>query len=156
MKNAASRPRHHRGAWLGSAFLMLAVALAGCGGTKGTPLSSVKGKVVQQGGQPLAGAIVMFMPAQGAPSSGKTDEKGSFELRFNDGRPGAVPGKHRVVISVPGEDVPPPEGGKRGPPAKPGVEFRKEAEVKDGPNDLTLEVSSKDVISGTAPRTSDQ
>ena len=154
MKKAASRPRLHRGAWLGSAFLMLAVA--GCGTKASIPLATVKGKVLQQGGQPLAGAIVTFMPTTGAPSSGKTDEKGGFELRFNDGRPGAVPGKHRVIISIPGEEMAPPEGGKRGPRAKPGVEFRKEAEVKDGPNDLTLEVSGKDAITGKASRTSDE
>jgi hypothetical protein len=96
---------------------------------------------VTQGGQPVAGALVMFIPEAGVPSGGKTDQAGRFELRFNDGRPGAVIGKHKVSVTA-GADVPPPEGGQAEPPAPaPAVEFHTEVEVtSSGPNDFAFEV----------------
>ena len=125
------------------ASLMLAVAIAGCGGPTGPKPAPVTGTVTR-GGEPLSGADVMFMPQDGAPSSGKTDASGRFELLYNDGRPGAVVGKHRVVISLPGPELPPPTGEEEEPPAdvQPAEEFYKEAEVKSsGENDFTFDVA---------------
>ncbi len=84
----------------------------------------------------------MFIPAAGVGSSGKTDEAGRFELRFSDGRPGAVPGKHRVNITIPGTEPPPPMGGQATPPppGKPAQEFSKEAEVRPGDNDIPFQL----------------
>jgi len=122
-------------------MLMAAVVIAGCGGSDGPTVVPVAGTVTR-GGQPLAGADVMFVPEHGAPSSGKTDASGQFTLVFNDGRPGAVPGKHQVHISVPGPALPPPTAKDKAPvKVSPPVEFRKPVEVKaDGENTLTLDV----------------
>jgi len=122
------------------ALVGLAAMLAGCGGGNRAKLAPVTGTVTQ-GGQPLADALVMFIPETGVPSGGKTDQAGHFELRYNDGRAGAVPGKHKVSVTA-GADVPPPEGGQaEPPPAAPKVEFHTEVEVtSSGPNDFTFEV----------------
>ncbi|NLF68974.1 MAG: carboxypeptidase regulatory-like domain-containing protein [Candidatus Anammoximicrobium sp.] len=116
-------------------------ALLGCGGTSGPELGKVKGTVTQKG-KPLADVDVMFLPERGAPSSAKTDAAGNFELKFNDGRPGAVPGKHQVLITIPGTELPPPTGDEQMPEVvKPPVEFRKQVEVSaSGENDLKIEV----------------
>lgn len=121
--------------------LLLALVIAGCGNSDRPALVPVTGTVTQ-GGKPLAQADVMFFPERGAPSSGKTDASGQFTLMFNDGRPGAVVGKHKVVISVPGTTPPPPTGEESEPAkATPPVEFRQQAEVKaEGENKLSLEV----------------
>jgi hypothetical protein len=75
-------------------------------------------------GQPLANALVSFQPiakegeinAAGQGSTGKTNEKGEYILTFSNGKPGAVVGKHRVLISVlepqvGDSDARPPRGG---------------------------------------------
>lgn len=133
-----------RGHWaVGTGFLLafVGVAIAGCGGSGGPTVLSVSGTVTRDG-QPLVGADVMFLPERGAPSSGKTDASGHFTLTFNDGRPGAAPGKHQVLITVPGPEPPPPTGQEKMPvKAQPSVEFRRQAEVKaDGENKLAFEV----------------
>ncbi len=123
--------------------LLLSVSLAGCAKNEEIKLGKVSGKVTQ-GGQPLVAAEVMFIPKGiGAPSGGRTDENGRFELRFSDGRPGAVPGQHGVAITVSGPEVAPPTGNTQAPPpAKEPLEFHTEAEVKlDGENDFSFEVS---------------
>jgi hypothetical protein len=134
--------RHGRQRWVAcGTILLLALMIAGCGDSDRATLVPVTGTVTQ-GGKPLAQADVMFLPERGAPSSGKTDANGQFTLMFNDGRPGAVVGKHKVLISVPGTTPPPPTGEEKAPArATPSVEFRQQAEVKpDGENKLTLQV----------------
>lgn len=128
---------------IGWAALGVAVGLVGCGGTSGPQLSHVSGTVTQDG-EPLAGADVMFVPEQGAPSSGKTDAGGRFELKFADGRPGAVPGKHMVLVTIPGTELPEPTGEEVMPAViKPPVEFRQEAQVSEaGENNLAIEVGT--------------
>lgn len=128
-------------ATLGMFGALSVLTIAGCGGAKGPDLGKVQGTVTQNG-SPVSGAIVMFIPATGAPSSGKTDEAGRYELRANDGRPGAVLGKHKVSITIPGTEAPPPMGGQATPPppGKPAQEFSKEAEVKPGDNDLPFKL----------------
>jgi hypothetical protein len=133
--------RGHRAVGIGFFVVAVGIAIAGCGGSGGPAVVSVAGTVTRDG-QPLVGADVMFLPERGAPSSGKTDASGEFTLTFNDGRPGAVPGKHQVFITLPGPEVPPPTGQEK-PPVKvqPPMEFRQQAEVKaDGENRLTFEV----------------
>jgi hypothetical protein len=75
----------------------------GCGSGKFVPVS---GKVTLNG-KALPGAIVSFEPlgSDGAPSgelgsTGKTEADGTFRLQSTDGSSGAVPGKHRVRISL--------------------------------------------------------
>lgn len=60
--------------------------------------------IVTVGGVPLADLEVQFMPdaAEGdaAPTSyGITGADGRFELRVRDGRAGAVPGRHFVIVT---------------------------------------------------------
>src|SRR5947207_276668 len=54
-------------------------------------------------GAPLAGALVQFIPdvedgGTALSSSGVTDAKGHYRLTYGKDKPGAVLGKHRVVI----------------------------------------------------------
>jgi hypothetical protein len=84
------------------------VAVAGCGTSKFVPVS---GKVTLDG-KPLAGATVSFEPVTEPgttplpPGSlGKTDQNGNFTLQATSGENGALVGKHRVVISLIGEQA---------------------------------------------------
>ncbi len=120
-------------------------AAIGCGSSSGEPLASVAGKVTQNG-QPLSGAIVMFVPESGSggPSGGETDANGDFQLKYSTGETGATIGKHRVVITIPGTEAPAPMGGETKPvKTEPSREFFKEAEVVDGENALTFEIAEK-------------
>ncbi|MFH1920282.1 MAG: carboxypeptidase-like regulatory domain-containing protein [Planctomycetota bacterium] len=84
-----------------STLLLSCLLLAGCGSSDG--LATVKGKVTLNG-QPLEGAIVEFQPviAGGAPSAGKTDANGRYELMYTFKTPGAMPGDHTVSIRTGG------------------------------------------------------
>jgi hypothetical protein len=89
--------------------LVLATAL-GCGGD-GPKMSEVSG-VVTINGKPYPNAVVSFQPLgtkenpnPGRGSSGYTDESGRFTLKTDEGRTGAVVGKHRVRIMTKGNNV---------------------------------------------------
>jgi hypothetical protein len=80
---------------------------AGCGGS---PYAKVAG-VVTVDGKPYRNAIVSFQPLgtannpnPGRGSSALTDENGRYTLTTDDGRSGAVVGKHRVRIQTKRED----------------------------------------------------
>lgn len=86
--------------------LTMLLGLAGCGDS-GPPIAPVSGTVYVNG-QPKGGLHVVFQPMgsrenpnPGRGSTGKTDENGRYELRY-DGteRKGAVVGKHRVAIAT--------------------------------------------------------
>jgi hypothetical protein len=85
--------------------LTLALALCGCGKTP--PAVTEAEGVVLLNGKPLPNAQVEFVPMLadfGAEmnSVGVTDEQGRFRLTCNDKRqPGAVVGKHRVLVTDP-------------------------------------------------------
>ena len=80
--------------------LLLAAALAGCGGSE-LELGEVQG-VVTLNGDPLPNAVVTFSPKEGGPSGvGKTNDKGEYQL-MTAGQLGAIPGQHTVsIICVP-------------------------------------------------------
>lgn len=80
-------------------LLAAATLLAGgCFSSSGPDLHKVTGTVTKDG-VPYVGASVEFYPeGKGAVSYGHTDENGNFSLYYSTGRPGAVPGKHRVEI----------------------------------------------------------
>src|ERR1700724_2573379 len=78
------------------------LVLAGCGG--GCQVAAVSGQVTMNG-QPLPGAQVTFQPIgssgedPGPGSSGITDDQGRYTLKLLTlSKPGAVVGKHRVMI----------------------------------------------------------
>ena len=76
--------------------------LAGCGGGSNADLPDlvpVSGTVTLDGA-PAAGINVTFIPigsTAGGASYGTTDASGKYELKSNDGRPGAVAGEFKVV-----------------------------------------------------------
>lgn len=86
---------------------VLVVSAVGCGGSK-FKLADVEGRVVLDG-EPVSGAKVVFMPAtfndegeSGPYSQGVTDAEGHYHLKTQDeeGRRGAVIGRHRVIVST--------------------------------------------------------
>ncbi len=80
--------------------LLTAVVLSGCGG--GPELVEVAG-VATLDGQPLANVLVTFVPEATKDraafrSMGMTDQEGKFRLQAETQRPGALAGKHRVLV----------------------------------------------------------
>ena len=121
------------------ARLALIALLAGCGGggLGDLPeLALVTGQVTQ-GGKPVEGATVTFVPeGDGSLSNGMTDAEGRFELYYSEEHKGAVPGKHTVRISkFEGE------AGEELIPTKYNEESTLTKEVtKEGPNDFKFEL----------------
>lgn len=78
----------------------------GCGNSPG--LVEVSGRITD-GGKAVSGASINFQPIresqadiyQSTSSFGVTDAEGRFQLRtVNDDRVGAVPGRHRIILSL--------------------------------------------------------
>lgn len=93
--------------------------LIGC--ARQPQFTEVKGKVVLND-KVLAGAVVTFYPETAGnehlPSAfGKTDAAGNYTLVRSDGQPGAVVGKHRVVVQWPAADR--PDNWEKAPPPRP-------------------------------------
>ena len=87
------------------ALVLMGLVGAGCGGgAKAVPVSGV----VTLDGKPLANAHVAFQPEAtkgnqnpGVGSYGTTDASGKYTLQtFDNDKPGAVVGTHRVEISI--------------------------------------------------------
>jgi hypothetical protein len=103
------------------------LTLAGCGGggPKYVPVSGV----VTLNGKPYGKAVVSFQPLStpGNPNPGRgstsyTDANGRFVLKSDDGRNGAVVGKHRVQIQTRRDTMTefnPETGSPDGGPARP-------------------------------------
>ena len=122
------------------------LAAAGCGGGD---LGTVEGRVTLDG-QPLAGAVVRFLPKDGSrPSEAVTDEQGHYELRFTEERYGALVGEHRVQVSTYGEDE--DEQGKpvivpEKVPMKYNIHSELFKKVEPGSNEIDLPLDSKGPI----------
>ena len=87
------------GAGLGLALLL---AGAGCGAPACTHNEKVEG-TIRLDNVPLANVVVQFVPdvdatRQAPGSSAYTDARGHYQLTCDNQRPGAVVGKHRVVV----------------------------------------------------------
>jgi hypothetical protein len=82
-------------------MLLFSAFLMGCGKGDIPPLAPAKGQVLLKG-KPLPDAKVVFRPEKGGgrPSGGKTDEDGFFELFYSEDVPGALIGKHKVLITT--------------------------------------------------------
>jgi hypothetical protein len=103
--------RWHHAAWVAVAGLGL-LAAGGCGGPACGPVEGT----LRMNGKPLGNVLVEFLPeANGPRSTGVTDPAGNYRLTTLDGRPGAVVGRHRVVLSDLGvyEDKAPAPGEKK-------------------------------------------
>lgn len=86
---------------LSTAAIPLGLLCAGCG--SGLKLTQVDGVVVVNG-KPLDQLQVEFLPdpeqkTKGPRSTGICDAQGRFKLTTDDQRPGAVVGKHRVLVT---------------------------------------------------------
>ena len=85
-----------------AAVALVAFGLAaGC--STGPTLAPVTGTVTMNG-KPLRNVKVAFHPdpdkkTEGLGSTGTTDDAGAFTLTYDDGRPGAVVGHHRVILT---------------------------------------------------------
>lgn len=66
----------------------------GCG--SGSDLVPATGKVTYAG-KPLAGATVTFVPSQGTPAIGVTNDNGEFSVNTRE-LPGVAPGRYMVGI----------------------------------------------------------
>jgi len=92
---------------------LLALAIPACGGSSPGEVAEVEGTILWHK-KPLPNVQVQFHPDNsrgtvGPRSCAVTDSQGHFVLAFDDGRPGAVVGKHRVVLIETDETV---RGGK--------------------------------------------
>jgi hypothetical protein len=142
-------PASIRMIWAGGVAISL-VALVGCS-KQSSALTEVSGTVTLDG-KPLSGVLVTFYPvsavstdARRAYSKGTTDESGKFTLTCEDGRPGAVTGKHKVTVDW-------PRNYDRSVPAKPTAPpiptpytlvstTPMEKEVAAGPNTIAVELT---------------
>jgi len=85
--------------WLG-----LLVLQVGCSRGSTPKTYPVQGKVVYKGNQqPLGQGTVLFesVSEPKVQASGELQPDGSFELASDMGKPGTVPGEHRVMIQPP-------------------------------------------------------
>jgi hypothetical protein len=97
---ASIRPARIAAGHVGWAVLL---AAAGCGSP--VAYTAVTGKVTL-GGKPLAGVKVWFHPMtegnRDLPyATAVTDSEGVYKLTSNNGKDGALVGKHRVVVNWP-------------------------------------------------------
>ena len=83
------------------------LAVVGCAKPGRAPTAKAAG-TLSAGGAPLAGVNVTFTPAAGRSASATTDAEGRFSLSTFAPGDGAVPGKHRVTLSLKEADVPMP------------------------------------------------
>ncbi len=74
---------------------LLMISLSGCG--KSDSIVPVSG-VLTFKGKPVTNAWIDFMPEGGRMSSGQTDDQGRFKLAYDSKRPGALIGKHRLIL----------------------------------------------------------
>jgi len=129
------------------------VAVAGCGDS--VTLVPAEG-VVTINGTPAPNISIQFMPdslagGAGPTSFAVTDAAGKFSLKTNDGRDGAVPGTHVVVLSDVDEERP-----AQGQRSKRRFSSRLDAKygIADPKNGLRVEVTGTGPIEvkATGPR----
>jgi hypothetical protein len=77
-------------------LLCTIMSLAGCG-TDGPQIVAVSGKLTRHG-KPVPNMEVYFMPDQGRPSVGMSDQEGRFKLGYTREQDGAVLGNHSVFV----------------------------------------------------------
>jgi hypothetical protein len=102
-------------------------------------LGQVSG-VVTLDGEPVAGATVQFDPDSAIRSQGSTDENGRYELVYRGETPGAVLGRHTVMVSKLVED--PRFGHRELLPERYWRAPTIRREVKPGQNVINLELTT--------------
>lgn len=83
-----------------AAFVTLSVmfAFAGCGKGDYPEMARVSGTVAYKG-KPVPNIMVNFMPTEGRPSWGKTDDAGRFEMVYDEDYKGVKIGHHKVYFT---------------------------------------------------------
>ena len=79
--------------------VVLSTVMTGCGGSDVPDLATVSG-TIKMDSKPLPDATVLFIPANGRPSSGTTDSSGHYTLTYSEQADGVLPGSCRVMIST--------------------------------------------------------
>lgn len=102
---------------LSGVLILLSISFGGCSQGETPPLASVHG-VVKYQGVPLPHAFVEFIPENGRPSVGETEEDGHYQLRYTSTQNGALLGHHHVRITT-GR---PTSGGEGDEPSIPAVQ----------------------------------
>ena len=128
--------------YLGVWAMLVAGAIAGCGGDDGgkikpPPMGNVKG-TIKLDDKPLANAVVEFIPATARGSSGKTDSNGVYTLMYDQATKGAAVGEHTVKIMGRTE-----AGTPEPVPAKFNERSELKATVKAGDNTFDFALKSK-------------
>lgn len=141
--NRFVRPRRWLFLCLGAGVLLA----TGCGGDE-TKLVPAK-VVVKIGGKPAKNIAVQLMPdhqsgTTGPTSMGITDEKGRAIMKTTDGREGAVPGTHKIVLADLDEERPPQ--GSRKPVKVRIVDPRYTVPGKNSPSAEVKEGSTEDIV----------
>jgi hypothetical protein len=133
---------------LSLATACIVVLSTGCSGRPKNVARKVTGKVTL-GGQPLAGAQIIFTPKEGgSPSMGKTDESGNYTMVWAQDRgrkiEGAQIGEHFVKISTFVEGAPGAKPPRQEVPEKVPFKYRAEspptATVKAGANTIDFDL----------------
>lgn len=92
-----SRYRHW---WLVAILPILAICPLALASHSGGPKRVLVSGRVLIDGRPLTVGVVTFIPDTGRGSTGTLDEEGCFTLTCLDGGDGAVPGMHRIEVSL--------------------------------------------------------
>lgn len=135
------------------AFSFVCSNFSGCGvGSDQPELGEVKGFVTFEG-KPLSGASISFIPEDGRPATGVTDQEGKYELMYIRDTPGCKVGRNKVVIRTfaEGEDEIEQEGDDAAPtqspkatkevlPPKYNDQTELEAQVEPGKNTFDWEL----------------
>jgi hypothetical protein len=82
----------------GCTVLLLVTSLLSVGCNREPTVCRVTG-TVRLAGKPVPNVRVNFVPAEGRPSSGVTDQNGVYNLQYAHGQPGAQRGTHKVFFS---------------------------------------------------------
>ena len=138
-----------RSFWITAAIAGVAAVVGGCG-PRGVG-ATASGILTIDGKQAPAGVRIDFQPdgPKGSPSTGITNDKGSYELWFTPGNKGVMPGECRVMVQRPpaaGPDGPRQmsEGMKniRIPSAFAGEQSPLIRTVKSGHNTIDIEIDT--------------
>jgi hypothetical protein len=80
------------------AALAAVFMLSGCGKGDYPEMARVTGTVAYKG-KPVPNIMVNFLPTEGRPSWGKTDEAGNFEMIYDEDYKGVKMGHHKVYFT---------------------------------------------------------
>ena len=133
--------------------MILALAVAGCGGEERMPTAPVEGKVLLDG-EPLQFGSVVFIPEAGPPARGAIQPDGSFRLTTYEEDDGAVLGTHRVEVkctTLQDPDAPEPDPTEEIPVGESLIPEKYtnyetsgiEREVEEGKNSFELKLSEE-------------